>query len=339
MLSFSASLLSRFRWSLSLFVLYAVPAARSACPAGEGELVVRIQADGRSDDDFNWWSLAKKNPPSSFLFWREIATETMSTPNAFYEDRVCIGSGEYYFGIFDDEGDGLCFQNRCPRSATAGSLSVKVDGIEIITDQEFDRALEVYFDYPLCPADTGVLVVNVRTDDGADYTYWWVDYKLDSWPFAREIVAVTLDVPNKNYHNIECLEDEGDYIWGLYDCEGDGLCYQGECGGSQGYFHVSLDGATIVEDRDFGAAIEDPFTWPYFCIDEPGTHFAQKPNGGLQAFTCVELADACEYDLPDSRCQFYCDISLWPGGFRANKISSVCKDTCGKVNRGQCTTR
>ena len=324
---------SGFLVLLALLIL-CVPAARSLCPEGEGEVVVRITTDGRSDNDFTYWYLDKKNTGGGFPPYREVASVTLSDPQTEYVDILCIEEGEYFWGIYDCGGDGLCFRGNCPLSVTAGSLSVKVDGIEILTDQEFDLSLSIAFDYPLCPPGQGVLVVNVRTDDGADYNYWWLDEKFDDGPpFGAEVFSVTLDVPNKNYNDIRCIEEPGDYNWGIFDDDGDGLCYQGNCGGSQGTFHASVDGATIAPDQDFGVAVEVPFTYPYGCIDEPGTHVAVRPDGRLQAFTCRELADACEHDLPFFTCRRYCDVPLSLG---RGTISGVCKDTCGEVDRGPC---
>ena len=310
-----------------------VPTVRSIiCPDGEGEVVVKIKADSKSDEDFNYWSLYKVTgaPPAT-----EVASETMSTPNEHYEDAVCVETGSYMFGLYDFHGDGLCFQGRCPRSATEGTLSVRVDGIEVITDQPFDLSLEVYFDYPLCDDGQGVFIVNIRTDDESydDFNWWGLNKKTGRFPPYSEIASDTLSVPNSNYHTIVCI-DNGEYYFGLYDCDGDGLCYNGECGGSQGTVSVSIDGAEIVPDQDWDAfySLEEFFDYPYECVDEYGPHDAVRPSSGnIVEFTCLMLTDECD-TLPINRCKIYCDAPLDSGGF----VRDVCKATCGEVGRGRC---
>ena len=105
-----------------------------------------MRSDEKSNDDFNYWYLDKKT--GGFPPYREVESVTLSQPNTDYVTTVCLEAGEYFWGIYDDYGDGLCYQGDCSRSSTAGSLSVVLDGIEIVEDQPFYNAVSLPFNYP-----------------------------------------------------------------------------------------------------------------------------------------------------------------------------------------------
>ena len=81
-------------------------------------------------------------------FYREIEAITLSEPNTDYVTTLCLDAGEYYFGIYDYHGDGLCYQGGCSRSDTAGYFSVVLDGIEIGEDEPFYNSYPLPFRYP-----------------------------------------------------------------------------------------------------------------------------------------------------------------------------------------------
>jgi len=128
--------------------------AQSTCAEGEGELVVSIRTDSESRDDYNYWYLDKRN---SAGFYREVESVTLDSPNTNYLDIVCLESGEYFWGIYDCGGDGL---------GSSGTLSVSLDGTEIVQDQDFDNSLSLAFVYPNLCIDLPGLHEFVRPDDG-----------------------------------------------------------------------------------------------------------------------------------------------------------------------------
>ena len=177
----------------------------------------------------------------------------------------------------------------------------------------------------------------MRSDDQSDYdfNYWLLSKKTSGgFPYYREITSVTLSEPNTDYVTTVCLEGAGEYYFGVYDFEGDGLCYEGRCSRSStaGYFSVVLDGIEIGEDEPFYYSYELPFNYPSpFCVDLPGDFTGTRANGDVVSDRCKRLERRSCPDDP-AKCQRLCDGPLLSGDL----VSDVCQATCAEVGKGPC---